>query len=146
MRPFGFGLARWEADSAQHGVVELLGGGEIVGTDHDVAEHWLLSFPYNPIRQTADQCTGPLSRSDCSSSVQLGAIGLGAADLLGEHLGAAGGRQFGLLRGQALTVRRYPAISVDRNGNPVSIRPRSLRLPKPAALALRVGRQWEDRK
>src|SRR5262249_9587286 len=47
------GLARWEANGAQHGVVELPGRGEIVGADHYVCEHALLSFCRTCPRLTA---------------------------------------------------------------------------------------------
>src|SRR5262249_39896823 len=44
------GLARRVAKGAHHGVVELLGRVDIVGADHDVREHALLSFCQTPIR------------------------------------------------------------------------------------------------
>src|SRR5262249_52013918 len=40
----GIGVARGNADGAEHGIVELHGGGDIIGTDHDVREHCLLSY------------------------------------------------------------------------------------------------------
>src|ERR1043166_1319428 len=45
----GIGLARRVADGAQHGVIELLGRVDVVGADHYVREHALLSFQ-RPIR------------------------------------------------------------------------------------------------
>src|SRR5215468_7189008 len=40
----GIGVARGNADGAEHGIVELLGGGDIIGTNHDVREHCSLSY------------------------------------------------------------------------------------------------------
>jgi len=45
----GIGLARRMTDRAQHGVVELLGRFDIVGADHYVREHGLLSSCQNPM-------------------------------------------------------------------------------------------------
>src|SRR5215831_4195814 len=41
----GIGAARGNADGAEHGIVELLGGSDIIGPDHDVREHCFLSYP-----------------------------------------------------------------------------------------------------
>src|SRR4051794_16129568 len=43
-------LARRQPDGAQYRVVELLGGGKIIGADHYVCEHALLSVCQSPIR------------------------------------------------------------------------------------------------
>src|SRR5215467_9688343 len=40
----GIGVARGNADGAEHGIVELLGGGDIIGPNHDVREHCFLSY------------------------------------------------------------------------------------------------------
>jgi hypothetical protein len=85
--------ARWEADGTQHRIVELLGCGEIVGVDHYVCDHALLSFCESP--ESAGgwkeaRCNGcraqkygpealamPSRRRDAPASMDVGARGVG---------------------------------------------------------------------